>query len=443
MKYTKGIAELVSHMLEGAWRPAPAPLSLSAAHLRAATPAITALGAGGLAWARLRRSECGDGQTARHLQHAYFYNVIETEMRMREIEAAVVALRVAGVEPVLCKGWAVARLYPETGLRPTGDIDLAVHPREYQTALSALGSVGQHRAPRPRQPRPDGGEARLPDRGFPLVDLHEGFDDLKGFDFDDIRERATAVPIGSSTVRVLSPEDHLRLVCVHLWRSSARSPVWLCDIAVMVESCSDGFDWSRCLSGDKHGTRQVLCAIALAHEMVGARVDRLPAFVRLPAVPRWLVDSVRKEWERGRRIHFHDRSILTYLGSPRQLVKALGERWPNSIETTVAFGAPFNAAPRLPLQFSYFLWRAGAFAARTMRHGSGPVVASLCPALREKKRLSCHPEPFGELRVNSAKGLGRRGSFGEPSHPRMTFGRKAASPLAGRLVTPTPSNPGR
>jgi len=30
-----------------------------------------------------------------------------------------------GVEPILGKGWAIARLYPERGMRPYGDIDLA------------------------------------------------------------------------------------------------------------------------------------------------------------------------------------------------------------------------------------------------------------------------------------------------------------------------------
>ena len=51
-----------------------------------------------------------------------------------------------GLQPILIKGWAAARLYPETGLRPYGDIDVCVRPDQLAAAKKLLheaaGSCG-------------------------------------------------------------------------------------------------------------------------------------------------------------------------------------------------------------------------------------------------------------------------------------------------------------
>ena len=47
-----------------------------------------------------------------------------------------------GVEPLVLKGWAAARLYGEPGLRPYGDLDLCVLPSEEAAARTALQAPG-------------------------------------------------------------------------------------------------------------------------------------------------------------------------------------------------------------------------------------------------------------------------------------------------------------
>ena len=45
------------------------------------------------------------------------------EVRLREV---VTILHEAGIEVLVSKGWSIARLYPQAGLRPYGDLDLHV-----------------------------------------------------------------------------------------------------------------------------------------------------------------------------------------------------------------------------------------------------------------------------------------------------------------------------
>ena len=61
------------------------------------------------------------------------------------------------MKPLLAKGWAVARLYPEPGLRPYGDTDLYLRSEEYDAAVTALRNPDTLRGP---------------------VDLHRGFPEL-------------------------------------------------------------------------------------------------------------------------------------------------------------------------------------------------------------------------------------------------------------------------
>ena len=112
-----------------------------------------------------------------------------------QIVQAITLLRSAGVEPLLVKGWAVARLYPERGLRPYGDIDLCVRPEQYVTAVAALAA---------------------PAAGTVAVDLHKGLPQLHRPSLDDVYERSQLVTLGKIDVRILGTEDHLRYMCIHM-----------------------------------------------------------------------------------------------------------------------------------------------------------------------------------------------------------------------------------
>ena len=177
--------ELVAAVLAGAWRPSPPPLSLSLTGLAEITPLLLRTGSAGLGWWRVRSSELRTSSAALQLQQAYRIYILKAAAQKRRIVRAITLLRSAGVEPLLVKGWAIARLYPERGLRPTeyGDIDLCVRPEQYAVALAVL-------APEPERAN---------------VDLHEGLSQLHRPSLDDVYERSHLVPLSDRPGRRLPP----------------------------------------------------------------------------------------------------------------------------------------------------------------------------------------------------------------------------------------------
>ena len=55
------------------------------------------------------------------------------------------------------------------------------------------------------------------------IDLHPGFEDLDDHSFDDLYSHSAILQLDDVDVRVLSPEDHLRVFCVHLLHHDAFS----------------------------------------------------------------------------------------------------------------------------------------------------------------------------------------------------------------------------
>ena len=251
----------------------------------------------------------------------------------RRIVQSLTLLRSAGVEPLLVKGWAIARLYPEHGLRPYGDIDLCVRPEQYATAVAALDAPEAEKA---------------------VVDLHEGLPQLHRPSLDEVYERSQLVPLSDVDVRILGPEDHLRYMCVHMLQHGAHRALWLCDIAVVLESLPEDFDWEYLLRGDRRPADWVASTVCLAHELLGARLDGIPVAERTRHPPKWLLPSVLKQWSTEK--HYMDTGSIAHslpysFRHPAQLLKELRLRWPNPIQATVHVGGPFNELPRLPFPF--------------------------------------------------------------------------------------------
>ena len=269
--------------------------------------------------------------------HALHGAVLEAK-----IPAAFARLRARGVEPLLGKGWAVARLYPRPGLRPYGDIDLYVRPEDKPAARAALDEPGSEAMP---------------------VDLHCGLAELDDRRFDDVRARSQTVRLGSVDVRVFGPEDHLRLLALHLLRHGAWRPVWLCDVALILETLPSDFDWGCFTSGDAVRTEAAACALRLAHELLGASLEGAPAAVRERRLPRWLLPAILRQWGDARfEPHGTRTPMAVELRRPRGLLRALRARWPNAVEATVGRRARFNWLPRLPFQIGECLVRTLRFA---------------------------------------------------------------------------------
>jgi hypothetical protein len=346
----KGHGRLVATVLAGAWRRTPSPLEGTPDELAIATPLLLESGAGALGWWRVRDSALQSTHEASQLQDAYRLYTLKSVLHRRHVADATTLLREAGIEPVLVKGWAVARLYPEEGLRPYGDIDLCVRPDQYAAAGAVLNGERGRRY---------------------VVDLHQGFARLDDLSWEELYERSRVLKLGDAEVRVLAPEDHLRLLCVHMLRHGAWRPLWLCDIGAALEHRPAGFDWDRCLGRSRTRADWVASAVGLAHSLLGARVEDTPIAARARRLPSWLVANVLKNWAAPFPSLYapnsFERPLITYLRRPAGIMRAVRQRWADPLEATIKVGGPVNGLPRFPFQAANLVWQALSFITKAPR----------------------------------------------------------------------------
>lgn len=340
-------SKLVASLLSHSWRESPSPPQLSDEELAGLVPLLLGSGAGPLGWRRIRSSNLRETPAAIDLQQAYKLHAIHASVFEDRIKKVITLLRSAHVDPVLIKGWAVARLYSDTVLRPYGDVDLCVRRSEYAAAADACDS--------------DEGQRYL-------VDLHDRFDKSDSLTTEEMYDRSQLYKLGDVEVRVPCAEHHLRIMSLHMLRHGAWRPLWLCDIAVAIENRPPDFDWDLCLGRNKRIADRVVCCIGLAHELLGAEVGGTPVDRSARRLPAWLVSNVLKQWETpystAQAPMTHQAEMTEYLRRPKGLLADLRRRWPNPIEATVYVGGPFNELPRWPFQFGECVVRAAKFVGR-------------------------------------------------------------------------------
>ena len=324
-------------VLAGAWRAEPPPLALSREEVSGLVPLLLSGGAGALAWWRLRATSLHEAAELAPLFETYRAYTLEAAVRERQLALAASALRAAGVLALLGKGWAVARHYAQPALRPYGDLDFFLEPAARTRALAAL----QH-------------------AGHPLpVDLHRGFAELDDRGGAVLAERAVTVRVQQVEVSLFAPEDHLRLLCLHLLRHGASRPLWLCDVAAAVEA-APLLDWDLVLEGETRLARAVACVVGLAGDLLGARLPEASALsTSMRDPPRWLRPAVLQQWGKGSGFRI---PLADQVREPRKLWGELKRRWPNPIEATASVGAPFNGLARWPFQVAHVLRGAARFA---------------------------------------------------------------------------------
>jgi hypothetical protein len=343
---------LIAAALAGSWRRDPPPAEISSADLDLITPLLLKSGAGGLAWRRVRGSDLRATPAGRELQQAFRLHCLQAAISDQSITRALQILRGAGVDPLLIKGWSNARLYPESGVRPFGDIDLVVRPEQYALAEAV---ISQH-----------------PDPHYP-IDLHARAAQFAILSAAELFDRSQLVRLGEIEVLIPGPEDHLRILCLHLLCHGAWRPLWLCDIAAAVESRPAGFDWDRCLTGNRREADWVAGAIGLAHQLLGADLAQTPIERRVKTLPRWLASAVLRRWDRCQGASLRQPFVQALLGrrNLNGLLEEISFRWDRPIQATLDVRAPFNNLPRLPFQIAAVGWRGPQFVRQLWRRGRG------------------------------------------------------------------------
>ena len=329
---------LVADALRGSWRLSSTAL-VTRADFETVTPLLYDSGAAGLGWWAIRDTPLADTPSGELLHQAFRLLTLQAVIHQTKIEKVFRHLRAARVEPILIKGWSIARRYPEPGLRPYGDIDLLVRHEDYSTASRVVENA-------------DLRDCR--------VDLHPGIFELVDRPIGDIFARSKLVS-DSGQARVLCDEDHLALLAVHFLKHAGWRPLWLCDIALMLESMPDDFDWDVCLGCDKRRVNWIHSVVGLARELLGASIndDRVAARAKAPA---WVSESVLSNWKHPfvdkHEPYNHRAPMRSYLARPEGVIADLRRRWPNPILATITVNGTFGKRRRVRYQLRNCLQRA-------------------------------------------------------------------------------------
>ena len=340
-------------VLAGAWRQTPPPLEMSPEALDDVTLGLLRSKAGALAWWRIRRSSLGTSPAGILLREAYNNHGLMTAVHAGNLTQVMRTLRAGGVDPILVKGPVIGRLYPERGLRPFEDFDLCVRPADFRGAAAILAGWGDAHSP---------------------VDLHQGFPEFPEPSWDDVYARSQLITFGGTEVRVPGPEDHLRLLCLHQMRHGMPKPLWLCDVAVVLESRAKTFDWDLALGRDRRQADWVACAIGLANQLLGVSVDDTPVADRAMHLPKWLVSSVLAGWGAQCPADYQPPQLTPNVrGLLARAPQTIRQYWPSPVAASVHLRRPFSNFPRMPIQVVDACWRLVRFSFRRLT-GRGPGI---------------------------------------------------------------------
>lgn len=252
------------------------------------------------------------------------WNLLQKKAQEQRVLKAFALFREHGIEPILIKGLAAGLNYPETKVRLSIDTDLAVAKNDFDAALSLCSS-------------PDG-------EGL-AVDLHSELRHLDTVAWDDLFANSRLVDIDGGSMRILRAEDHLRVMIVHWLTDGGSNRERLWDIYHAVANREHDFDWGRFLDiVGKNRRRWLTCTLGLAHRFLGLDLDDTPVKKDALDLPKWLVETVEKEWATDTP----NIPLEVALNNPRVFAKQFIKRLrPNPIWATVQMEGSFDARTRV------------------------------------------------------------------------------------------------
>jgi hypothetical protein len=272
------------------------------------------------------------------------------------------------------KGIDIAqRIYGGYGMRAMSDVDLLVRPSDaarFHDALTALGFRTQGPPTAARQAETLWSQAAYdPPRNslYPL-DLHwrlgkreHGIE--RDIDTDAIWARAEPyAELGRTDVLVMSREDLLLYLCLHLRHHTYDSPltqVW--DIAEVLEWSGSRFDWDAfwLRAAEWQLTKTVSLALLQAHRTLGVAVPVAPAGDVPPEVARLLPDVLPNLGAHRNRRRVAEPHVADLFAPAIPARRRLARLWNRLVPAREEIAARFSLPPRswrvFPQYFVY--WR--------------------------------------------------------------------------------------
>lgn len=271
------------------------------------------------------------------------WNLLQKKTQEQRALQAFALFRKQGIEPILIKGLAAARYYPETQSRFSLDMDLAVSALDYHTATLI---------------------AQDPSASGLAIDLHRELRHLDSVEWNDLSKNSQLLEFDGGNIRVLRPEDHLRVLAVHWLTDGGSYKERLWDVYHIIKNRSSDFDWDRCLNSVSFRRRRwLICTIGLASRYLGLDLDGTPIKDEARNLPSWLTHTVEREWKSDMPLlplhaNLQNRTIL---------LAQIGKRiWPNPITATVMMEGSFDAKTRGFYRMGNILQRIGPSYRKTL-----------------------------------------------------------------------------
>lgn len=246
----------------------------------------------GLLWRALEEADALD--TLGDLRQAL--SELAEIQRMRDqllvpqaLQLSLTPLLSYGLEPVVLRGPAVSRFYPDQGLRPFDDIDILLPRDAHARAVTVLRDGGWELR---RTPARDRYDSVLVHPGLPEIplELHYGLDAwyerASSLRADDLWRVRLPLELAGVPAFALPLPEQLVMLCAHAakpYHGFSRL-IWIADLAMVLGDTADRreeMDWYRvqALARQAQCSTAVSVALALAR-FAGAAIP--PGVVTLP-----------------------------------------------------------------------------------------------------------------------------------------------------------------
>ena len=200
------------------------------------------------------------------------------QMHLKKVRDVYNAFEESGISPVLIKGLAAAMNYPKPFQRVFSDVDLAVDPDLFEQAETI---VKKHKF---------------------NVDLHRGLRHLDTVNWNDLYKDSYFMNVEGVEIRVLSPEDHLRVLCTHWLNDGGADRTRLWDIYFAVKNSSKEFSWKRFFEPVDDKRKEWLSVVLLSTSYyLGLKLEEIVEN-SLSKLPQWVKNEIEKEWSSDIRL---------------------------------------------------------------------------------------------------------------------------------------------
>jgi hypothetical protein len=180
------------------------------------------------------------------LRDSYLLSLTNNIVLINDLSRVLLSLEEKGVRTIVHKGSALLeRVYADIGVRPVMDIDLLIcEERDDDKVNGIMESIGY---------RLTSTCPRIYNNGRTIIDIHTDIDSFSRLgriphtpELDNNSLWESGSPWGASfdSVRILSPEDTVLTLSIHLVKHSFLRLLWLIDIIEVIKG-NPGIDWKK------------------------------------------------------------------------------------------------------------------------------------------------------------------------------------------------------